>query len=76
MLPTDEMDTAAVCAQCGAEFWPELERGYAFGEEDDQVLCYACAIQRGGVYDELNDRWSEAPTLSGLRIDLGERASL
>lgn len=75
MLPLEETDTSAVCAQCGAEFSPELERGYVFGDEDDQVLCYACALARSGVHDEVHDRWVKPPDLSGLRVNTGETTS-
>jgi hypothetical protein len=72
MLPLEETDTSAVCAHCAVEFSPELERGYVFGVEDDQALCYECAVARGGAYDELHDRWVKPPDIRGLRVDTGE----
>jgi hypothetical protein len=30
------------------------------------VLCDACAVDRGGVYDEPEDRWAVPPDLAGL----------
>lgn len=47
------------CVACGADVLPETDRVFAVGE--DAVLCYACASARGGVYDEVEDRWSPAP---------------
>lgn len=54
----------SVCADCGAETSPGRERGYAFGE--DAVLCWACAVRRGGSYDETHDRWVEPPETGDL----------
>jgi hypothetical protein len=54
----------ATCAECGAEIAPSRERGYSFGS--NAVLCYACAIRRGGVYDERQDRWLRDADTRGL----------
>ncbi len=66
MTPADETETS-VCAQCGEELWPELERAFTFG--DDQVLCFECAIARGGIYNERKDRWMKPPNVTGLVHD-------
>src|SRR5690606_18079469 len=66
MLPSEEMDTA-VCALCREEFQPELERGFTYGP-DGEVLCFECAMARGGVYDETHDRWLEPPNVSDLPL--------
>ena len=49
----------ATCVICGAEIAPARDRGYAAGP--DTFLCFACATERGGTWDELHDRWLEAP---------------
>lgn len=54
----------ATCAICGAEIAPARDRCYAAGS--DTFLCFACATQRGGTWDELQDRWLEAPDTSGF----------
>ncbi|MBW2289256.1 MAG: hypothetical protein JRG80_18875 [Deltaproteobacteria bacterium] len=36
-------------------------REFEFGES--LVLCFDCAVRRGGRYDEALDRWSEAPAI-------------
>ena len=59
------------CAACGADVLPETDRVFAFGEEN--LLCYACASARGGVYDEVEDRWVRAPQLRDL--DAGEETA-
>jgi hypothetical protein len=64
-LPDDEADKS-ICSQCGEEFWPELERGFVLVEE--VVLCFECALARGGIYEEREDRWVKPPDLTGLRV--------
>lgn len=59
-------DNDSVCACCGQDVVPEIERGYAFGE--DQALCFSCALERGGVYSEHEDRWVRTPNLTGLLL--------
>ncbi len=51
-----------LCASCGTEV-RATDRAYAF---DDSVLCFECAIARGGAYDEQHDRWTRAPDVSDL----------
>jgi len=52
------------CWGCGAEVSTGVDRAFAFG--DAGLLCFACAAERGGVYDELHDRWTEPPRLAGI----------
>jgi hypothetical protein len=59
-----EIRDLRTCAECGAELTPGVDREYAFGSE--AFLCYACAVRRGGVYDEAHDRWLEGADTSGL----------
>jgi hypothetical protein len=54
------------CAECRAEVSLDRDRAYSFGEDD--ALCFACAMRRGGHYDELHDRWQQAPSLEGLHL--------
>lgn len=58
---TSELTT---CADCGAEMTPGRERAYSFGE--GSALCWACAVRRGGTYDEEHDRWVEPPAAGDL----------
>jgi hypothetical protein len=64
MTHREEIEDLSCCADCGAEVSPATERGFAFG--DSAVLCFACAERRGGSYDSDEDRWTRAPSLSGL----------
>jgi recombinational DNA repair protein (RecF pathway) len=52
------------CCECGTMVYPATDR--AFGVDEDEFLCVECAIRRGGVYDELWDRWAVPPNLSGI----------
>ncbi len=54
-----------VCASCGTDV-RSAERAFAF---EGSVLCWECAMKRGGEYDELHDRWTKAPDVSDLDID-------
>lgn len=72
-MDADEFDRSdegviAVCAACGTELEPETERGFRIG--DSAALCFECAVERGGTYDETQDRWLEPPDLEGLETDL------
>jgi hypothetical protein len=60
----EEEDELTECAECGDEIAPATDEAFAFGETG--VLCLECALQRGGVYDALEDRWTRTPDLSGL----------
>ncbi len=55
------------CASCGAEVL-STERPFAFETCDGEpaVLCYACAVARGGSYEEPHDRWVRAPDVVDL----------
>jgi len=65
MTHREELEDQASCAECGAVISRAAERGFAFGEAE--VLCFACAERRGGSYDAEEDRWTQAPSLAGLR---------
>lgn len=64
--PVDRSEETALawCADCGAELDPEVERGFRFGEQ--RALCFACAVRRGGTWDEAHDRWADEPDLADL----------
>lgn len=62
-----QLDT---CAECGAELHASRDRAYAVDSE--RMLCFACAVRRGGSYDEFHDIWRAPPDLSGLAPAAGE----
>ena len=51
------------CALCGA-LVDARERAFSFGSEG--VLCFSCALERGGAYDAEHDRWTQSPDVSDL----------
>ena len=40
------------------------ERGFSFGLRN--LLCFDCAVRRGGRYDAERDTWTESPDVAGL----------
>jgi len=54
------------CAECGAEISVGRDRSYQVGV--DTVLCFGCALRRGGSYDEQQDRWRNPPDTSGIAV--------
>lgn len=59
-----ENESLASCAVCGAAVAPGTDR--AFVGAGGRVLCFDCALARGGAWDDDRDRWSEVPSLAGL----------
>lgn len=64
-----ETENLIPCADCGVETAPAIERG--FGVASDLALCFDCALQRGGRWDEELARWSTEPDLFGL-VPIGD----
>ncbi|MDH5675006.1 MAG: hypothetical protein OEZ06_22950 [Myxococcales bacterium] len=60
------------CLACDGEISEARERAFSLG--DAGVLCFGCAAERGGSYDETHDRWEQAPNLEGLPAPDAERA--
>jgi hypothetical protein len=59
----EEVDELARCVECDSEVAP-TDRIFAIG--DQSLLCYSCAVRRGGVYDERYDRWATEPVLEAM----------
>ncbi|MBI2893725.1 MAG: hypothetical protein HYY06_09250 [Deltaproteobacteria bacterium] len=64
-----EAEDLVLCAVCSAEISVSRDRGFAFGSES--ALCFGCALDRGGVWDELHDTWLEAPDVRDLPLEEG-----
>jgi hypothetical protein len=56
------------CAACGASVMEGASRGFALGGPN--VLCWECAVRRGGRYDARQDRWTVSPDVSDLSRSL------
>lgn len=63
-MEREEWESAGACAQCGASVARDSERGFEFGVGN--LLCWGCAIERGGQYDAELERWSVSPNVAGL----------
>lgn len=64
-MEREDWEGAGACAACGVEVTADSDRPFGFGTEN--VLCYACAMARGGAYDPERDVWVAEPDVSGLR---------
>jgi hypothetical protein len=60
----EEAERLSPCADCGAEIDPRVERAYAFGSAG--VLCWECAVRRGGMYDGQRETWTTPPRVGDL----------
>ena len=59
-----EFQRVEMCVVCGGDMRADLSRGFVFGSRG--LLCYECAIQRGGRYDERHDVWVDEPRTDDL----------
>lgn len=59
-----EAQLVGPCSSCGAEIHPGTERAFAFGARG--ILCFECALQRGGHFDEARDAWGDEPRIDDL----------
>lgn len=53
-----------VCALCQAEIDPGRDCAFRFAEHG--VLCFSCALKRGGSYDAERDHWQVPPRIHDL----------
>ncbi len=59
-----EEEQLGECADCGAPVDEGADPAFPFGAAS--VLCFACAVRRGGAFDAFKDRWMKQPDLTGL----------
>jgi len=64
-METEELEIQEPCSNCGTIVAEGLSPLYRFGERG--VLCWKCAIARGGKYDAEHDTWIETPHTADLR---------
>ncbi len=60
-----EQEEFVDCAACGATIDPGSDRVFALGAEED-FLCWECAAQHGGTWEDVLQLWSTDPDLRGL----------
>lgn len=58
----EEWDDLLDCNACGEVVSVTTDRVYMIDEE--RCLCFDCATERGGSFDEAEDRWVRSPQLS------------
>ena len=63
-MPNDQNEEFVSCLECGASVAPAVDRVFPVGCED--VICMECALKRGGIYDENEDRWETEPRIDDL----------
>lgn len=63
-MHSEEMDVQVRCVVCSREVDVDAEVVYAYGVGD--VMCFECAVERGGAYDADEDRWVREPSTEGL----------
>ncbi len=63
-MDPSEATLEARCASCGTHITTSGDRVFPFG--DANVLCYGCAVARGGVHDEDVDTWTTPPDLTDM----------
>jgi hypothetical protein len=66
-MELEELEIHKPCASCGELIAEGLTPSYELDEQI--VLCWACAIERGGRYDEESDRWVVPPDTRDLVKD-------
>lgn len=57
-------DRTEACSHCGDRVAPGVERGFRSGISI--VLCWRCAVERGGQYDEERNIWTVSPHIADL----------
>lgn len=60
----EELDNVGECADCRVLLAYDRTPHFDFGEAG--VLCFECAMRRGGQYDGLKDTWTIPPDVTGL----------
>jgi hypothetical protein len=65
-MHSSEAEQLEPCAAC-TDAVSSTDRTFVIG--DGAILCFQCALDRGGRYDERHDRWERAPDV----VDLLER---
>jgi hypothetical protein len=63
VMHREEWEEEQPCADCGTTVFRSSDLNYPF---DDQILCWQCAVRRGGKYDAIYERWTLCPELSEL----------
>jgi recombinational DNA repair protein (RecF pathway) len=52
------------CCDCGATIVPATDRAFALN--DNEFLCFDCAVRRGGAFDAAQERWTVPPDVANV----------
>jgi hypothetical protein len=65
MVERNARDEAMMtCTECGTDVG--LDESHSFSGGGGVTLCWACAVKRGGVFDEKQERWRVPPRTADL----------
>lgn len=64
VMSWDDEEGRVGCTNCGRGVSESEGEAYAFGTQS--LLCFECAVARGGRYDEGGRRWTVAPRVEDL----------
>jgi hypothetical protein len=64
MVTPEAIGELEVCWDCKTTISWMANRAFTFGA--DGVLCWSCAVRRGGIYEAAHDRWTRAPEIGDL----------
>lgn len=58
------------CIECGMTIHVEdAAAARVFALTPEVILCHGCAMRRGGVYDDVADKWKIAPRLEDVATE-------
>lgn len=63
-MHSQEWSELVDCCDCHAPVAPKTDRVFAL--DADVFLCFGCAIRRGGIYDEDQERWVVTPDVADV----------
>jgi hypothetical protein len=63
-MDIDEADGLTECWACNVTISESSDPVFPFGEAG--LLCFECAVQRGGAYDAKQERWLRPPDVTDL----------
>ena len=62
-MESNEFEELTECCSCGAPLGGTEHDAFRV---DDALVCYDCAVRRGGLYDTRQGRWVMEPDVSDL----------
>jgi hypothetical protein len=63
-MEREELDELVDCSDCGTTVSPSEDAVFLL--DDERVLCFECALRRGGSYDADTECWVLTPDTNDL----------